>query len=369
MTVGDIMTKKVISCSKNDTLYDAIAKIKKDKIEYIPIVDKKKLIGMVSYLRILYDVKKPSQNSKLTKLMFKPFTVNSDTSVKEALMKVVDTGIDLIPVIEEDNMIGVVSDYDILQAFKRHKLLSKIKVKDLMRRPITIYEDDTIAKARSLMRNNRIDVLPIINKSRTFLGFASALDLINRFMSFPTEKQKGKGERIGKMIPKLSLPVKAILRKDIDTVTPNMKVSDALNCMFKWGIKSIPVIAGNKVQGILVRMNMLKFLRNRFAKKGIPINITGNLTREEFSELRDITEYNVKKFLYFVSDIKELKVVVQKSEGKKHYEIYLGLIKKGKDMHSRVEGKNFRLILTKAIHKIDKQLRHNYLRRSYRKHE
>ena len=45
----DVMTKDVISASEEDKLSDVLAKLKKFDIHELPVVRKKRLVGMVSY--------------------------------------------------------------------------------------------------------------------------------------------------------------------------------------------------------------------------------------------------------------------------------------------------------------------------------
>jgi len=46
--VSTLMTKSVFTCSKDDTVYDLMKMMTERRIRHVPVVDKDKLIGMIS---------------------------------------------------------------------------------------------------------------------------------------------------------------------------------------------------------------------------------------------------------------------------------------------------------------------------------
>lgn len=46
--VGAVMTRKVITCSENDSVHDIMEQMTAGKFRHVPVVDKGKLVGIVS---------------------------------------------------------------------------------------------------------------------------------------------------------------------------------------------------------------------------------------------------------------------------------------------------------------------------------
>lgn len=128
MFVSHWMTKKVITLSPDDSISDA-ARITKEKgIKHIPVVKGGKLKGILSDREIKeYVLSKASSldvyelHSLLTKTRVKEimktkiFTTTPDTPIEEAAMIMHDNNIGCLPVIERNELAGIVSDRDMFE--------------------------------------------------------------------------------------------------------------------------------------------------------------------------------------------------------------------------------------------------------------
>ena len=132
MRVEDIMTTKVFTVEQHDLIDRVFFLIHYEKIRHLPVVEKNKVIGIVSD-RDLYKVLGPKNNSN---------------------------------VIEGNTELHVV-----------HK-----KVQNIMHRGvITIAPDAYVSEAASSMANNRIGALPVVDKDNKLLGIISATDILRVF--------------------------------------------------------------------------------------------------------------------------------------------------------------------------------------------
>ena len=132
MRVSDIMTSKVFTVEQHDLIDRVFFLIHYEKVRHIPVVEKGKVIGIVSD-RDLYKVLGPKNNSN---------------------------------VIEGNSEMHVV-----------HK-----KVQNIMRRGvITIHPDDYVSEAASIMANNRIGALPVVDKDNKLQGIISSTDILRVF--------------------------------------------------------------------------------------------------------------------------------------------------------------------------------------------
>ncbi len=110
--IRDIMTDEVECCTLLDNMYEVALKMKELNVGAIPIVDQEKLVGMITDRDIAVRgvAEKNPGSTKVEKIMSDTLiTVTSDTSVKEAAKLMAEHQIRRLPVVEGDKLIGIVS--------------------------------------------------------------------------------------------------------------------------------------------------------------------------------------------------------------------------------------------------------------------
>lgn len=110
--VKDIMSTDVESCSLLDNAYEVAVKMKELNVGAIPIVDEESLVGMITDrdLVIRGIAEKRPGSTKVEKIMSEQLiTVTEETSAKEAIELMSQNQIRRLPVVENDKLIGIVS--------------------------------------------------------------------------------------------------------------------------------------------------------------------------------------------------------------------------------------------------------------------
>ncbi|HBZ10323.1 MAG TPA: CBS domain-containing protein [Bacillus bacterium] len=110
--ISDIMTKDVETCSLGDTIYEVAMRMKELDVGVIPIVENKKLMGIITdrdiVLRCIADRQPPS--SKVEDIMSENlFTVSPDTTTQEAARLMAKEQIRRLPVVENGELVGIVA--------------------------------------------------------------------------------------------------------------------------------------------------------------------------------------------------------------------------------------------------------------------
>ncbi|AHF81366.1 IMP dehydrogenase [Thermococcus paralvinellae] len=101
-------------------------------------------------------------------------TISPEETVDYALFLMEREGIDGLPVIEGDKVIGILSKKDI--ATKEGQ-----KVKDIMTKEvITVSEDVSVEEAMKIMVENKIDRLPVVDSDGKLIGLITMSDLVLR---------------------------------------------------------------------------------------------------------------------------------------------------------------------------------------------
>lgn len=110
--IRDIMTDDVESCSLLDNVFEVAQKMKELNVGAIPIVDQDQLVGMITdrdiVLRCIAEKHPPS--SKVEEIMSKDLiTITADQSTREAVRLMAEHQIRRLPVVEGKRLIGIVS--------------------------------------------------------------------------------------------------------------------------------------------------------------------------------------------------------------------------------------------------------------------
>lgn len=129
-----------------------------------------------------------------------PLTVDSDTPIVEAKAIMKENNIRRLTVVDRGKLVGLVTERMILEAspspatslsiHELHYLIAKMKVKDIMvRNPITISPDTTFEETLLLGQEKRIGAFPVVDKGKV-VGIATESDLVRFITSIWGAKEK-----------------------------------------------------------------------------------------------------------------------------------------------------------------------------------
>ena len=115
-------------------------------------------------------------------------TVDADDSMQNAIYILQEQNIKKLPVMEKGQIVGIITDRDLKKAspsdattLDMHELLfliSKIKLRDLMKKPVyTVHPDYTVEEAASILLEKRISGLPVIYENNRLVGMITRSDL------------------------------------------------------------------------------------------------------------------------------------------------------------------------------------------------
>ena len=126
----------------------------------------------------------------------KLITATPGMSVKQAFLLMRTHRVRHIPVVEEDKLVGIISDRDLRRPrwaedlddwTAYYQVNDSHTVSDVMtRNPETVRAADNILKAVSLFRERRYGALPVLNKDGDLVGILSAQDLLGALEAFLT---------------------------------------------------------------------------------------------------------------------------------------------------------------------------------------
>ena len=131
-TVREVMTRKVVTISENDTLASLESGIERFRFRHLPVVDGKKLVGLVSHRDLLHASSSflSSEAEQRNQLIHKQpaklimhtdlVTVGPDDSLVDAAKLMWEGKLGCLPVVEDgDVLVGILTEADFLKVFMR----------------------------------------------------------------------------------------------------------------------------------------------------------------------------------------------------------------------------------------------------------
>jgi acetoin utilization protein AcuB len=136
-----------------------------------------------------------------TKMTTNPFTVSPDQTIPDAHEIMAQHGVKRLPVMKNGKLVGVVSKEDIdkyspskatsLSMGEITYLLSKTKIKQIMSKdPVTISPDALLEEAATMMRDNKVSFLPVIDRDK-LVGIITESDIFDSFIELLGFREPG----------------------------------------------------------------------------------------------------------------------------------------------------------------------------------
>lgn len=103
--------------------------------------------------------------------------VSPDMSIRDAAKQMRDGDFGMMPVGEDDRMIGTISDRDIAIRAVAEGKDTTTKVRDVMSEGIAwAYEDDSVEHAAKIMSERQVRRLPVVNTEKRLVGIVALGD-------------------------------------------------------------------------------------------------------------------------------------------------------------------------------------------------
>jgi acetoin utilization protein AcuB len=132
-----------------------------------------------------------------------PVTVTLDTNVAEAFKLMKDKSIRRLPVVEKNKLIGIITMSDLNQAapssastlsiYELNYLLAKTKIKDILGKTklITVNQNAYIEIAAKMLRENKIGGMPVVDDDNKLVGIITETDIFDSFLEILGVNRQG----------------------------------------------------------------------------------------------------------------------------------------------------------------------------------
>lgn len=112
-----------------------------------------------------------------------PIVISPGDDVKDVFQLLLEKGIRQAPVVENGELVGIVSDRDLRMALVQNLKMNRLKVGFVMtKNPVTVTQDTSIVDAAKLISIGKFNALPVIEESGTVTGIITTTDILEYFI-------------------------------------------------------------------------------------------------------------------------------------------------------------------------------------------
>ena len=266
------MSTDLVTVAPDDTIGDALGKMKTHDVHELPVLERKKIVGVVT-LRELMRRRNLPPNTKVSTVLQVPPELTPDTVLPEAAEKMISTGFRAIPVAKGKSLVGILSRSDLVRALVETKALEGVVAKDFMTpNPQAVAENDTVEHAVQIMRSLGERSVPVVDKHRRIKGIVGMKDVVDLFARPKVREQYG--EHAGRE-EKIVLEVQSVMRSPPITVGPDADVHRAAELMAKNHISSVVVTEKDEPVGIITTQDLMQFLAGLRERDQLFVEISG----------------------------------------------------------------------------------------------
>lgn len=251
---GDIMAAEFVSVGGDEPFTKVIGLFADRRLDVVVVKDSRsgRLVGVVTKRAALWPNVNPTKVLARTLAVKTPKITPEDTLPRVAAA-MVEKNLKAMPVTEAGKPVGLVAAADLI--LNSRETLKNLTVQKIMTRDvITINADDTIGKAISIMRDQGVSRLPVVNNGY-LVGIVTVTDVAEKIIKPRTRPSLG--EVAGEKVRTLSNPVKSIMTREVVTARGNETVVEAVERMKQYGFSSLVVTERNRVVGIVTLMDAL----------------------------------------------------------------------------------------------------------------
>ena len=312
---ADIMTRKIKFLTLDHTVSDFLTFMNKNKVRHVAIFDpptetesKPFFVGIISERDVLrftqpYADKTiiASQHMKTMKKLLvqivtrHPICVSPDTPIHQLISVMIENHIDLVPVLDDTELLGIVTTTDILKFLitfdtavrNLSKMLKTAPCKDstdddalivwlnrtagriMTAQPYCLALKDTLEKAIVLFKKKSFRHVLITDKNKRLVGVVSDRDIL-RHLPYanirPDYKPKHFREHLFSIppdTPGLDIPLAHIMEWELVCITEDCSVADAAEKLQTEKLSCLPVLnADRNLSGIITVTDLMRVLLN-----------------------------------------------------------------------------------------------------------
>ncbi|MFB6089177.1 MAG: CBS domain-containing protein [Candidatus Aenigmatarchaeota archaeon] len=233
-------------------------------------------------------------HTKIKSLIYDPPKISPDDALIDAAKKVLDSGYDAAPIFDKGKVIGVLTEYNMIDIARKADELSGEKSEKYADEVISIEVEEDIGKARHIMHEEGVSRLPVVDNENKLMGVVTLKEIMKTIQ--PNERM-GERDVAGEKIPHYEIPISSIMNDKSLTIDEETDLKTAAEQMNKKKQYSAIIVKNKKPLGIITPKDIIEFIASLKQKRGVYLQITGMPDVDNFvvSKLHDTVDKTVQK--------------------------------------------------------------------------
>ncbi len=253
-TARDMMTPKPITVPLDASLSQALGVMRSKPIHEVPVLDGKRLVGMVTYETIARRSNLPL-STKVEHLLVLPPMITLTTPFPEIAEQLLAAGLRAAPVVgRSGELLGIVSRSDLIKVLSRFPEVAAHRVEEVAS-PIgaLVKENDSVGSLFGQVRLLEEHSLPVIDRKGRLIGAVDVADL-GRVLWRPSVGGKRDAQKGGNP---MDVEVSTIMHSPALTVGPSTTAGEAALMMTKAKASSVFVLENGRPVGVVSQGDLL----------------------------------------------------------------------------------------------------------------
>ncbi len=254
----DLMSPRPTTVPSDAPLSRALGMMSSNGYHELPVVDRKRLVGMVTLDSIARRTNLPL-TTKVEHLMVLPPLVTELTPYPELAERLLAAGLRAAPVMGKKNdLLGIVSRTDLVRALPDLASIANHSVDDLAQTPnIVLRETDSLESILGHTRTLEEHPIPVVDKKGRLTGAVGIADLTRVFWK-PVAPGKrdpaGHGERASGLF---DVAIRSVMHSPAVTVPRGTVAGVAARVMSEAKVSSVFVLEDGKPVGVVSQVDLL----------------------------------------------------------------------------------------------------------------
>jgi len=275
MLARDVMTAPVFFVSPRDTIAYARNLMVKHKISRLLVIDEGRLTGMLTKKDIAYRLlqgepewrRRPVDQIPVEVFASgKPIVISPDTGIKKIAEILVSKNISCVPVVENRNVVGIVTKTDLMKSGLVRALSGTAG--DVMEDVATVSRYHSLDHVITVM-SERNDKVVVMNNEGTIAGIITETNLaffdnVQKIAGVAGKdvtikrRERAEGTHSHTLRTAASVIAEDIMTSPVITIPSETPIPEALELMSKNHINSLVVMDNGAISGIIKRDDIIK---------------------------------------------------------------------------------------------------------------
>ncbi|OPX58722.1 MAG: Inosine-5'-monophosphate dehydrogenase [Methanobacterium sp. PtaB.Bin024] len=276
MKIEDVMNENVILVEENEQVSHARNLMLKHGYSRILVVNQEgKPVGILTEKDLIRKMRsngpkwkrRTIDNISIHRIMTpNPVTISPFKEVREAVELMIKNDISSVPVVDEDEIVGIVTKSDLME-FYNQKYTGKWKVSQLMTDDVvTVNENHSIGHVISLMEDKNIGKVVVI-RDKEPVGIITSANISFANVEDPetgvsVEKiaflRKADGQEKRNVREVSMLTASDIMNNHLIKIGQDEDAAMAADVMMKKDVSGIPVVKDDELMGIITKTDIIR---------------------------------------------------------------------------------------------------------------